>query len=137
MHVLDLNGVLSGREIYTSLGKTSLLPVFGGSRYQHLIARSRGYKWARVRRVPSIYACVLKGLSQMLFSLDKCHPMCRYLFCITLLPCLLLVRRATGGSMSIIITSSFRLCPRRPLVFLVCPPSFLPSPLCSIGYQTA
>jgi hypothetical protein len=31
-----LDGVPSGRKIYTGSGRTSLHPVFGGSRYQHL-----------------------------------------------------------------------------------------------------
>jgi hypothetical protein len=30
------DGVLSGHEIYIGLGRTSLHPVFGGSRYRHL-----------------------------------------------------------------------------------------------------
>jgi hypothetical protein len=41
---LDLDGVLSGRKIYTGSNWTSLLLVFNGMLYGHLIARSRGYK---------------------------------------------------------------------------------------------
>jgi hypothetical protein len=61
MCVLDLDVVLSGRKIYTCSGITSLLPVFGGLRYHHLIddARSRGYKWASETRIPSIYAMLV------------------------------------------------------------------------------
>jgi hypothetical protein len=39
MRVLGVDGVLSGLKIHTGLGKTSLLPVFGNLRYQHLVAR--------------------------------------------------------------------------------------------------
>jgi hypothetical protein len=47
MRVLDLDGVLNEHKIYTCLDRTSLLPVFGGLRYHHLVARSRGYKRMR------------------------------------------------------------------------------------------
>jgi hypothetical protein len=40
VRVLDPDGVLNRRKIYTGLGRTSLLPVFGGSHYRHLVARS-------------------------------------------------------------------------------------------------
>jgi hypothetical protein len=38
LRVLDLDGVLIGHKIYTGLGRMSLLPVFGGSCYWHLVA---------------------------------------------------------------------------------------------------
>jgi hypothetical protein len=31
--------VINGRKIYTGTGRTSLYPVFGGLRYQHLVAQ--------------------------------------------------------------------------------------------------
>jgi hypothetical protein len=62
MRVLDPNDVLRGRKIHTGSCRTSLLLVFGGSHYLYLIACSRGYKRAREGEVPSLYACVLKGL---------------------------------------------------------------------------
>jgi hypothetical protein len=39
MHILNLDGVLSGRKIYTGSVITSLLLVFRGLRYRHLVAR--------------------------------------------------------------------------------------------------
>jgi hypothetical protein len=74
MHVLAPDDVLNGRKIYTGLNKTTLLPVFDGSRYRHLVAHSRGYKWAREEGVPSLYVCVLKGLCL------KCASRIRSLF---------------------------------------------------------
>jgi hypothetical protein len=38
MHVLDPDGMLSGRMIYIGSEKTSILLVFGGLRYRHLVA---------------------------------------------------------------------------------------------------
>jgi hypothetical protein len=37
-------------------------PVFGGSCYRHLITRSRGYKLARQREIPSLYVLCLVSL---------------------------------------------------------------------------
>lgn len=44
VRVLDPDDVLSRRKIYTGIGRTSLLPVFGGShcRTLLLVVRSRG-----------------------------------------------------------------------------------------------
>jgi hypothetical protein len=38
MRVLDPDGMLSGHMIYTGSDKTSILLVFGGLRYRHLVA---------------------------------------------------------------------------------------------------
>jgi hypothetical protein len=38
MRILDPDGVLTGRKIYTDLGRTSLLPVFSGSCYRLPVA---------------------------------------------------------------------------------------------------
>jgi hypothetical protein len=40
MCVLDPEGVLTERKLYIDLDRTSLLSVFGGSHYRHLVARS-------------------------------------------------------------------------------------------------
>jgi hypothetical protein len=37
MRVLDPDGLLGGRKIYTSSVRTSLLPIFDGLRYRHLV----------------------------------------------------------------------------------------------------
>jgi hypothetical protein len=37
MHVPGLDGVLNGRKIYMVSCRTSQHPVFGGSRYRHLV----------------------------------------------------------------------------------------------------
>jgi hypothetical protein len=55
MCVLDPDDVLSGRKIYTGSVRMSLLPVFGGSHYRYLVARSRGYKQAGEERISSLY----------------------------------------------------------------------------------
>jgi hypothetical protein len=52
MHILDPNGVPSGRKIYTGSGRMSLHLVFGATDTFLLIAHSRGYKPAREGRVP-------------------------------------------------------------------------------------
>jgi hypothetical protein len=40
MHILDLDGVLCGRKIYIGSGRASLLLVFGGLRYRHLVGET-------------------------------------------------------------------------------------------------
>jgi hypothetical protein len=63
VHVLDSDSVLSERKNYTSSDRTSLHPVFDGSRYQHLNTRSTGYKRAREGGVPkSLYVVGSNGL---------------------------------------------------------------------------
>jgi hypothetical protein len=59
MHVRDLYGVLSGRKVYTSSDRMSLLPIFGGSHYRHLVAHTRCYKLARERKTPKSLGIVL------------------------------------------------------------------------------
>jgi hypothetical protein len=39
VHILDSDGVLSGRNTYNGSGRTSLHPAFNGSRYRHLLAQ--------------------------------------------------------------------------------------------------
>jgi hypothetical protein len=58
------------------------------------------------------------------FSLSKCLHVHHYLLRITLPSCLPLVKHADDGNPNVIITSSIRLCPHRPLVFVACPPIF-------------
>jgi hypothetical protein len=56
MHVLDPDGVLSGHKIYTGLGRMSLLSSLVARATSTLLlnAHSRGYKWAKEGRIPSL-----------------------------------------------------------------------------------
>jgi hypothetical protein len=78
MRVLDPDGVLSGCKIYIGLGKTSLLPVFGGSRYRHIVARSRGYKLAREGKDPKSLRVVLLRVLCIECSLSGFLPPSRH-----------------------------------------------------------
>lgn len=62
LHVRDLDCVLSGHKIYTGSDRMSLLPIFCGSHYRHLVAHTRGYKLAREREKNSqiFEDCVVK-----------------------------------------------------------------------------
>jgi hypothetical protein len=56
MRVLGQDGVLSERKSYTSSGRMSLLPVFGHSRYWHLLV---GVRSEREREGSQVYVCCL------------------------------------------------------------------------------
>jgi hypothetical protein len=70
MRVIDPDGVLSERKIYTGSDRMPLLPVFGGLRYDTLllvvgvISRREGERLPSLSRKVSTYRVLALGLSR-------------------------------------------------------------------------